>query len=324
MQNSNASSSPRLVTTGGINSPQIAHIDWLAFTVQLSETSDIVWLINELRRFIPKIELKPTGKGWFGYKERHDIHHLDGQVNLGLIAHGGSNQRGTASIQLNAQGCALIADWKLLQAWCMEHARKITRIDLAHDDFEGQVLSIAQALQWHSQGMYSHNGAREGHTAVKATLIDDLASGDGRTFYIGRRGSGKILRIYEKGKQLGDKSSLWVRAEVEFKDKDRIIPWDILTNPAHYLAAAYPCLGFLSQVQVKIKTISKAAKTSIEAATYHLRNMGGKLVNVLLMQHRGDAAEVVSLIRREGTPKRLENYAALLPTVLQEDETWKS
>jgi len=324
MQNLSASSSPRLVTTGGNNSPQIAHIDWFAFTVQLTDSSDILWLIQQLRQFIPRIELKPAGKGWFGYKDRHDIQHLDGRVNLGLIAHGGDNQRGTASIQLNAQGCAMVSNWALLKSWCIHHAKKITRIDLAHDDFEGEALNIDKALEWHAQGLFSHNGSREGQTAVKAQLIDDLASGDGKTFYVGRRGSGKLLRIYEKGRQLGDKCSLWVRAEVELKDKDRVIPWDVLTHTAHYLAAAYPCLGYLSQVQVKIKTISKAAKTTIESATYHLRNMGGKLINVLLMQNDGDASAVVRLIRREGVPKRLENYAAFLPGVLEGGDVWKS
>lgn len=318
MHKDSAISPPRVVTTGGNYSPQVAHIDWLGFTVQLSETRNMVWLINELRQFFPNITLKPTGKGWFGYDVRHDIQHLNDNVNLGLIAHGGDSQRGTASIQLNAQGCSLIQDWQSLQLWGSQNAKKITRIDLAHDDFEGTTLSIANALEWHQQGMFSHNGSRQGQTAVKATLIDDLASGDGKTFYVGRRGSGKLLRIYEKGRQLGDKLSNWVRAEVELKDKDRVIPWDALINPSHYLAAAYPCLAYLSETQVKIKTIKKAVSTSIDAAVHHLRQMGGMLINVMLMQHHGDALEVVSRLKRDGVPKRLVNYASHLPMVFSE------
>ena len=30
------------------------------------------------------------------------------------------------------------------------------------------------------------------------------ADGSGRTFYVGKRKNGKLLRVYEKGKQLGD------------------------------------------------------------------------------------------------------------------------
>ena len=319
MQNKHVQVAPRVVTTGGINSPQTSHIDWLAFTIQLTESNTAHWLVQALREFMPQIIVKSNGKGWFGYKESHDIQHLKSQVNLGLIAHGGENQRGTASVQINAQGCALISDWVGLQTWCTQNAKKITRIDLAHDDFEGRVLSIAKAKDWYAKGLFSQNGSRKGLTAVKPRLIDDLESGDGKTFYIGRRGSGKLLRIYEKGKQLGDRLSTWTRAEVELRDKDRIIPWDALTNPAQYLAAAYPCLGYLSQIQVKIHTISKSSKISLASATHHLKQMGGKTINLLLQQHSGDAYKVVDMLKRDGIPKRLENYAAFLPVALKGD-----
>jgi phage replication initiation protein len=318
---------PRAVTTGGNNFPsealknqsnQLAHIDWLAFTVRLSENQDLNWLAVELRQFIPCLVLKPTGKGWFGYKQRHTITHAKHQGDLGLIAHGGENQRGTASIQLNAQGCSLISDWLALKTWCELNAKKITRIDLAHDDFNGEVLTINNALQWLKDGLFSNNGTRDGVTAVKGKLIDDLGSGDGKTFYVGRRASGKTLRIYEKGKQLGNSSSPWVRAEVELRDQDRIIPWDALINPSHYLAAAYPCLNYLSAIQHKIKTISKSVNTTIDSAVHHLRQMGGMLINVLMQQHSGDAFAVINTLKREGVPKRLASFVAHLPVVFDE------
>ncbi|MES2661698.1 MAG: replication initiation factor domain-containing protein [Pseudomonadota bacterium] len=318
---------PRLVTTGGNyplvelekNKPHpIAHIDWLAFTVKFTETNELGWLAQELRQFLPRLVLIPTGKGWNGYKERHTITHADYDGELGLIAHGGDNQRGTSSIQLNAQACALITDWQALKAWCEQHASKITRIDLAHDDITGEVLTIAKSLQWLIDGLFSNNGAREGVTAVKGRLIDDLGSGDGKTLYVGNRKSGKLLRIYEKGKQLGDKLSPWVRAEVELKDKDRVIQWDVLVNPSHYLAAAYPCLNYLSAIQHKIKTIKKAVNISMDAAVNHLRNVGGMLINVMMQKESGDAFAVINQIKREGIPKRLSSYAAQLPQVFNE------
>ena len=325
--NSVTTTSPRLVTTGG-NYPHlesdnnqlqsIAHIDWLAFTVKFIENKELHWLALELRQFLPRLVLNPTGKGWNGYKERHTISHADYVGDLGLIAHGGDNQRGTASIQLNAQACALITDWSAFQQWCEKHASKITRIDLAHDDMTGEVLTIAKSLQWLQDGLFSNNGAREGVTAIKGRLIDDLGSGDGKTLYIGNRKSGKMLRIYEKGRQLGDKSSYWVRAEVELKDKDRIIPWDILVNPSQYLAAAYPCLKYLSSIQSKIKTIRKSVSTSLDAAIHNLRNTGGKLINLMKQKECGDAFAVVNELKREGIPKRLASYAPHLSQVFSE------
>ncbi len=46
----------------------------------------------------------------------------------------------------------------------------------------------------------------------------------GRTLYIGKRENGKMLRIYEKGKHLGNPVSSWVSVELELKGKNRIIP----------------------------------------------------------------------------------------------------
>ncbi|PKO46407.1 MAG: hypothetical protein CVU29_06275 [Betaproteobacteria bacterium HGW-Betaproteobacteria-22] len=324
----NIATSPHVVTTGGNYPPiefnqsnQVAHIDWLAFTVRFTETQDLNWLAQALRQFLPRLVLKPTGKGWFGYKERHTITHADYDGDFGLIAHGGENQRGTASIQLNAQSCSLISDWLGFKLWCEQNARKITRIDLAHDDMTGEVLTIAKGVQWLKDGLFSNNGAREGATAVKGRLIDDLGSGDGKTLYVGNRKSGKMLRLYEKGKQLGDTTSPWVRAEVELKDQDRIIPWDVLINPSHYLAAAYPCLGYLSAIQHKIKTISKSVEISLDAAIHHLRNMGGMLINVMMQKHSGDAFAVINALKREGIPKRLTAYAVHLPVILAEVTT---
>ena len=71
-------------------------------------------------------------------------------------------------------------------------------------------------------------------------------------------------------------------------------------------------------MQEKIKTISKAANTSLVASVAHLRQMGGKLVNLLLMVHEGDAGAVVAELRRDGFPQRLMGFAPFLPGVIEE------
>lgn len=50
-----------------------------------------------------------------------------------------------------------------------------------------------------------------------------------------------MCRIYEKGKQLGQKTPLWTRVEVEYKAKDMHIPLDALLRPTQHFLAAYPC-----------------------------------------------------------------------------------
>ena len=69
----------------------------------------------------------------------------------------------------------------------------------------------------------------------------------GRTLQIGCRTSDKLLRAYEKGKQLGDKNSEWVRLEVELKRQNiRISLLMLLSIPlitsSTYIHALKNCL----------------------------------------------------------------------------------
>lgn len=289
---------------------QIAHIDWLAFTLTpMQEISDepIPWLRDHLVSVfgLPDISITSTGKGWNGYSTRFNIGE---NAEYGLIAYGGAKQRGTLHVELNASACAFVPDWQLIQKWGETNDAKITRVDLAHDDIEGKTASIAIARAWHDAGEFTTSGR-----PPEAHLHDDLGSGKGKTLYIGNRANGKLLRVYEKGRQLGDPSSPWVRVELELRNKSRVIPWDVLTMPATYLAGGYPCLAFLSIVQNKIRTISKAVRITLDSILHHLRTVGGKGINVL-MQENGEKAEVlINAIRRDGIPRRLVNYADFLP-----------
>ncbi|KAB2308492.1 hypothetical protein F8A87_12390 [Betaproteobacteria bacterium SCN2] len=333
--------SPRIVTTGGNNEPKpltspervellsdgngrvyirtvpdesvvqgVAHIDWLAFTATPPDGESPVWLINALKTFLPLKAIIPTGKGWNGYRERHTLVSLN-ETDIGLMAFGGTSQRGSLHVELNAQGCSLVTSWQVLQSWGEENKATITRVDLAHDDLHGQELTVATALEWHQTGAFNFNAR-----PAKARLIDDLGTGDGKTLYIGNRANGKMLRIYEKGKQLGDPASPWVRVEAELRNKSRIIPWATLTRPGNYLAGAYPCLAYLSAIQSKIETIRKAVNISYESSVEHTRQTGGKLLNLMMIQNDEDAEAVINQLRREGYPRRLAAYAAHLPNAL--------
>lgn len=307
------SAAPRTVTTGGNpfppETPQgpSAHIDYFAFTIRPPEGEGLDWLFPQLVELFRIREAKPTGKGWMGYTTRHDL------GGHGLLASGGERQRGTIHVELTGAGCMHVPDWLKVMEWGESLKAKITRIDLAHDDLEGRHASIAIAREWLEAGQFASNGR-----PPEAMLFDDLGSGKGKTLKIGNRKNGKLCRVYEKGRQLGDPSSPWTRVEAEFRDKSRVIPWSVLANPSHYLAGAYPCLAFLSAVQEKIRTISKAVTISLARAVHHAKQMNGKLVNVLMQKHSGDAFAVVDELKREGVPRRLENYADFLPQVIAE------
>lgn len=287
-------------------SPHVAHIDGLTFTVvpPSEGRAALDWLFPILVKFFGCTQMNGTGKGFNGYKDGYDL------GNGAMLGIGGQAQRGTVYVSLMGAACAKVPDWGKVQMWGESVGAKITRVDLAHDDHEGRLINIEQAVQWHQEGGFKNGG----RPPASETLGDWLDPGSprGRTLNIGARGNGKMIRFYEKGKQLGDPLSPWVRAELELRAQNRVIPWDMLTRPGQYLAGAYPCLKFLSTLQNKVRTLQKAARISLNRALENLRHMGGKVVNVAMLYFVNDAAKVVEAIRREGIPGRLEPFQGVV------------
>lgn len=326
MRRSAAASRPVLVTRAEtalaekVSSPKpLAHIDWFAFTFSapaefLDQDEERrltrqgrIWLARELERMfrIDAGQWLVTDRGYNGYKVRC----LLGQGGaFGLVAYGGKHQRGTVHVSLSGTACARVRSWPDIQAWGESMGARIARVDLAHDDYEGRTVNIEQVQRWYEEGGFTCGGRPPARKYIE--------SDSGRTLYFGNGGHGKLFRGYEKGKEQGDLKSPWFRAEIQLRNKDRVIPWDVLTRPGDYLAGAYPALAFLSEVQDKIKTCAKLAAMTLDRATEYARLACGRIVNVLLQVHGGDYIEVLDLIRRDGTPRRLvglNDY--LLPSV---------
>lgn len=129
--------------------------------------------------------------------------------------------------------------------------------------------------------------------------------GSGRTIYIGKREHGKMLRVYEKGRQLGDPESPWNRWEVQFSNRDRVIPFEVLLNPGPYVAGAYACLGWINKEASRIRTITKTAEIGYDALVNHCRNAYGRLLFVM-EEVEGSSGAVLDKLRIEGIPKRLQ------------------
>lgn len=282
--------------------PEVALIDWLAFTLKPAQGGDesgYRWICGELARCfsvdVKGIERQKTGAS--GYANR-------ALFSGGHILWGGNSQRGTIHVSLSGEGCARIDDWMRIADWLETHGATLKRVDLAYDDFTCETISIETFRTWYQEGKFGSGGRQP-----EAQLVDDLGSGKGSTFYVGRRRNGKLFRGYEKGKQLGDPTSRWVRAECEWRNKGRVLPYDMLRRPGQYLAGAYPCLHFLNAVQSKVRTVVKAAKIVFDRALDNARQQVGKLVNLALSVFQGDYAEVVERLRRDGIPKRIEPYS---------------
>ena len=244
-------------------------MDWIAFTFTPSVAEEsIAWTRHVLTDVfcVPSEDWISKGRGWNGYTTRFDL------GPFGLLAYGGPAQRGTFHVELTGQGCRFVRDWNAVRLWGESFGAVITRVDLAHDDFSSAQISVEQARRWLEEGRFNASGR-----PPAAELIDDLGSNKGKTLYIGQRASGKLLRVYEKGKQLGDKTSEWVRAEVELRNKGRFIPWSVVTSAETYLAGAYPALGFLSTEQDRLRTTQRASGDKLRGDGQDPPYTGGKV-----------------------------------------------
>ncbi len=292
----------RHLTPDSQASSGIAQIDALAFTIVPPDDESMRWVTHQLQPFMPIDNLRGRN-GCFGFKQ--SVRFGDG---AGLIAWGGKSQRDRVYVSIQGKGCSLIQDWAALADWLQAHRATLKRVDVAHDDFKGEAVSIARAIEQYRSGGFNAGGRQPRH-GVHGDWLAGESSIKGRTLGIGSRTSGKYCRIYEKGKQLGDPASPWTRVEVEWRGKDRLIPFDILTAPGKYLAGAYPCLGFLSAEQSRIKTVANGAFIAFESAVGNGKQQAGKLVNLMLRVFGGDMGEVVKQLQRDGIPARIDPYS---------------
>lgn len=234
----------------------------------------------------------------------------------GMVCYGG--QRGTIMVTLNGSGCAAaLVGWELRLKTFLETASrsKLTRVDFAHDDYKGETYSVDKADKDHTDGLFNCGG-RNPDTEYRGNWKNP--NGKGRTFNIGNRSNGKFCRVYEKGRQLGDKESNWVRIEVEFKSCDRVIPFDSLIRPGEYLAASYPAFGWISERQERIFTTCKTAQITIEKAVDWIRHQCGASIG-LMVQAFG-AEEFLRKVVREGNPAwaKVNNCFLSQPSIHQE------
>lgn len=222
---------------------------------------------------------------------------------FGLVCYGG--QRGTVLIQLTGEGCMNAkAGWeKRLHDFLSNADRaRITRIDLAYDDFESKKYSVDRAASDYDAGLFEMRGRPPSYEQRGNWKKPD---GKGRTVYIGSRKNGKFARIYEKGKQLGDPESEWVRVELEYKSVDREIPFDVLLVAGEYLSAGYPAFAWINGVQKRIATFRKEARYSYEKMCGWLKKQAGAALWVVA-EIEGGLSEFLAKVGKVGeVPKAL-------------------
>jgi len=270
-------------------------------------TSPINSLVNCLRDLAHiKLDFVYSTKGLYGYKKSVQIYH-DKQT-VGLIGYDGNR---STYVSLSGGGCALY-DMKKLRDLLEFLDAKITRVDFAADFLEGcDELGTVRQLKDYYMNCREHPVAGEGFclTPVLPTahFNDDCGSGSGSTFYVGKKQNGKELCVYEKGKQLGDTESPWLRVEGRLYSRDRVIPIDCLLSPSSYLAAFYPCLAFIepSGCSTRVEMCKKQTSISFDRLKHYAKLSYGKLIGYM-DYHGYHDSDIVSELKQSGTPRRLD------------------
>ena len=289
-----------------------AFLDWVNFTTDESDYFELSVPISDEELMVCVSAKMETIFG-FGITQKREqganFYHRSYVLGdgYGMVCHGG--QKDTVLVMLSGEGCDAAKEgwherlYEFLNA-CKSGRTKLTRVDLAHDDYAGERYSVEAADKDFDAGLFkSTKGGRTPNHEYRGNW--KRPNGKGRTLYIGNRKNGKFARIYEKGKQLGDANSNWVRVEVEFKAIDRELPFDILLNPGQYLAASYPAFGWISTVQERILTVQKKLEISYQAMTGFVKTQFGKALWVM-RQMEGSAEAVLQKVMRQGFPDRLK------------------
>lgn len=173
-------------------------------------------------------------------------------ATVGYVLAGGKSDRQRHTVHVNLFGSACLHFSPLhlerIAQWVDQLGGWITRADLALDVWQG--LDVTEVRQAWIDGDFDVRGKRPGQKEHGS-----WTSGHSRTFEVGNRSTGKLMRAYEKGDELfgHEANDPWVRLEVELRNSHRIVDTDVIRRPADYFAGAYPyCASFLARLDLDV------------------------------------------------------------------------
>lgn len=285
-------------------------IDWCSFTVSEQIIRKVrpdakpfsdeefcqVWsdyCVTALLRL--KCSIKPARAGMFGY---------DATSKLGEygIASTGALNGLHVSFTGHAFDCADSGFPQRLHDFLQaSNTANITRLDIAFDDEHGELFPVRKIPQMWQEGRFT---AARSPIAPKLDFRGDWSRDDpdqrGLTANIGSRDSGKVIRAYEKGRQLGDRASEWVRVELELRSSAYSLVPDMLINPTSYFVMAAPALTAIEYAGEfhKLERIATQGLTSVQKLLDVIRHQYGGHLHVLRTQFFESDSELLDLVTR--------------------------
>lgn len=251
-------------------------------------------------------------KTWQWYTQSSYIFGPDGSL-VGRVGTG--SKANTVCVSLSGAGCALVKDWLCTVVQARRLRAHLSRVDVAFDDFEAETFGdIRDVNTWAINGDFNAPGCGK---PCATRFMDDHGKGAGSTVYVGSRGR-KQLCVYEKGKQLGDPESPWIRCELRLWAADCVIPLDVLAVPGDYLRGAYALLAEklppVSTELAKPERLHRAVKATAEAAVRFLRQQCGPTLDLLVRAIGPDVWQLLDdRVFRQKVPRRFRGMCVSLP-----------
>lgn len=280
-----------------------------------------------------------------GYEQSAQI--VVGDLDAGLCAWGGANQKGWTYTSLTGAGCAWVPDWDLAQQaadGCEGYEPR--RVDIALDTFDGSSCFDATLAAYRAGGFSPAGSGRP----PKCDPMKPEREQDSAIIRIGSRTGNKFLRGYEKGKQLlgpaisaamrADPENFdiadlllsresvvidgklqavrlwdWWRLELELKPQTAALPEDIIDRRDQYFAGAYPYLGeVLSDVdaQALVMPRERGPQLDLALSLETLRKQWGNTLFTALVAYHGDIGAVWEKIVGRRHNRRLVESGVLM------------
>jgi DNA relaxase NicK len=229
-----------------------------------------------------------------GYSFHFQLLTPDGAA-CGDLCFGGERQMGTVSVEMTGAACARVAAVRpFAEAWghvrcLLETVRaKITRLDIAHDDYAGE-HDLDLAVRMYEGGEFKPSGGGGSQPAMNRQGWND---GSGQTVYIGKSTGSRQLCVYQKGREQGlrdgDEGVDWVRWEARFFNRDRPVPLEALDAPWEFMVGQYPALSWISSCMSVIRVAVKRTKANLAGAIRHCKRQYGSLLGLVARNQMDD------------------------------------
>jgi len=260
------------------------------------------------------------GKGHDFYKRRWPIQRNGaevGWVGFGAASDSPKQRAQAESLHVNLYGVACTFaehGWSDRMAKIIDELDgKITRADLALDFFDGFSGGIERVLEEYRAGLCDNYG----HRPVMRDI--NWAKGCSRSLYLGSKEAGKETNIYEKGDQLfGEKvGSKWLRFELRYGNKFRVLDTDLLRRPSDFFAGASDWHAAIlreagdvavpEQIHITPQPALMSVKAECTRNALHLLNNAAPSIALAFEYLTED--QFLELITHKKRPKRLASFS---------------